>query len=827
MKDSRLLDRFARVVAHHPRTVLAALVLLSLGFALELRNLTADPSPRALLASADPEQEELEAEARERFGSTDNVIVVVVGANDVLTRAPLSYAHHLSRWLSEQPSVERVDALPRVVWPREDTEELTLDDLEAQGEEDDPGTELLAAATDVVEAAPDVFPNGLASLSERSAGKKLEQLVKGDDVTDEDLALIAEAVEKAPQLTGRLISKNKKHLVVAASLSDKVVTHEQVEGVVRQIEQYIAEHPPENGMDVSLSGLPVVRTSLVRHMRADQRVLIPGTLIASFIVLALSFRWLPAVLLPIVTVGITALWLLGGMALFGEPLNVLNNMLPALVIIIGLNEAVHIIGRYMEEHERSHDKLAALKETVRAMGAACLMTTLTSAVGLAALVVSRTEMLRRFGLVGALGLLLAYALTLLVVPAVLALLRGPPKPEEQEERGRIEMVMARVTTAALRHPWVVVGLTVLSTVAAAYTSQHTVVDSTLLDQFSKDDPIYVSTRLLEDEFEGVRPLELNLSSDEADRFYQPEVLTALRRISSWAEKQHGVIRVSDPTEPLMGGWAAITGRATDEKDALRTTKQVKALATMLRERDPRILGSYVTPDGKTARVRIKLADVGSRATGQLVEELASVVERELGDFQDIKSAFGGDAYVSSRGLDAVVADLSGSVTVAALIVLALLAVLLRDFRLAALAIPANLIPQIWTMAWMVTRDIPLNASSAIIFSLSIGLSVDGSIHVVSRFQEERARGVLITIALVRAVRGTGRNIVVSSVALILGFSVMLLSNFVPVQRFAELITVSLLGCVLATLVIQPVILRLFAAKAKTVALKKAPAAVPE
>lgn len=90
--------------------------------------------------------------------------------------------------------------------------------------------------------------------------------------------------------------------------------------------------------------------------------------------------------------------------------------------------------------------------------------------------------------------------------------------------------------------------------------------------------------------------------------------------------------------------------------------------------------------------------------------------------------------------------------------------------------------------------------------------MDGSIHLVSRFQEERAHGVLTTSALVRAVRGSGRNIVVSSCALVLGFSAMLLSNFVPVRRFAELITVSMTGSVFATLVIQPVLLRVFLAR---------------
>jgi predicted RND superfamily exporter protein len=815
MKDSRFFGGFASMVAHHPRFVLCGLAVLTLWFASLLPQLRRDPSPRALLASADPEQAKLEAEAQQLFGSTDNVLVVIVGADDVLQKQPIAYVHALSQALAKMPDIERVDALTRIVWPKPVAEELNLDALDAAPTEDVVKPELLSAASDVVAAAPEVFPQGLASLSELSAGKKLEALVAGAQVQDADLPLIREAVAKARQLSGRLISKNHKHLVVAASLSPKAVKHEDVERSVSGIEHWLESHPPPAGVTVSLSGLPMVRTSLVRHMRADQRILIPGTLIASFVVLALSFRWLPAVLLPILAVGVTALWLLGGMALFGEALNVLNNMLPALVIIIGLNEAVHIIGRYMEEYLRLGDKYEALRQTVRTMGAACLVTTLTSAVGLAALVISRTEMLRRFGMVGAIGLILAYAVTLLVVPAVLSLVGGPREASaaESEKRGLIEYVMARATTASLRKPWVVVAVTVLGTLGAAWEAEHAVVDSSLLDQFSKNDPIYTSTRLLETEFEGVRPLEITIASNQADRLYDPQVLLALHSATEWVSKQKGVIRASDPTEPIAGGWAAIAGRPLDVKDALRTQAQVKGLASLLRERDPRIVGPYLTADGKDARLRVRLSDIGSLATGKLVTALHTRLEQDLKPFPDVRVVFGGDAYLSTRGLDAVVADLSGSILAAASLVFFLLAILLQDARLALLAIPANLVPQVWTLAWMVARGIPLNASSAIIFSLSIGLSVDGSIHLVSRFQEERAHGILITSALVRAVRGTGRNIVVSSVALVLGFSVMLLSNFVPVQRFAELMTVSLAGCVIATLVVQPVLLRLFATRA--------------
>jgi len=289
-------------------------------------------------------------------------------------------------------------------------------------------------------------------------------------------------------------------------------------------------------------------------------------------------------------------------------------------------------------------------------------------------------------------------------------------------------------------------------------------------------------------------------------------------VASWAEKQAGVLGVSDPSEPLAAGWSLLAGRPAQVGELTRAA-QVRALATLLSLRDGRLLGMHMTPDGRHARVRIKLSDMGSQGTTVLAERarerlaaaLAGIDGNGGGDAR-IEVGLAGDAYLGSRGLDAVVADLSGSVLLAALMIFLLLCVLLRDLSLALLAVPANILPQVWTMGWMVLRDIPLNASSAIIFSLSIGLAVDGSIHLVSRFQEERAAGLLTTSAVVRAVRGSGRSILVSSAALCLGFAAMRFSHFVPVQRFAELVTVSMAGSVLATLLVQPVLLRLFLPK---------------
>jgi predicted RND superfamily exporter protein len=108
---------------------------------------------------------------------------------------------------------------------------------------------------------------------------------------------------------------------------------------------------------------------------------------------------------------------------------------------------------------------------------------------------------------------------------------------------------------------------------------------------------------------------------------------------------------------------------------------------------------------------------------------------------------------------------------------------------------------------MVQREMPLNIATAIIFSVSLGLAVDGTIHVLARYREERRGGHSVDDALLRSAAGTGRAIVVSSVTLMLGFLVLLLSAFVPVRHFGELVAVTVASCLVATLVVQPALLK--------------------
>ena len=201
----------------------------------------------------------------------------------------------------------------------------------------------------------------------------------------------------------------------------------------------------------------MVRTSIVESMRRDQRLLTPATLVVSLIMLLFAFRWWPGVFFPLLKVGLTSLWVLGGMALCGIKLNVINNILPALLIIMGLSDAIHLVSRYLQETARARDSVRGMSTTIGAIGHACFGTASTTAAGLFALYVSKTRMLAEFGIVGGIGVLVSYLDTIVFLPAMLQSFTPPARllQEEAKKQTRpsaLDVMLSTITLRILRHP---------------------------------------------------------------------------------------------------------------------------------------------------------------------------------------------------------------------------------------------------------------------------------------------------------------------------------------------------------------------------------------
>jgi predicted RND superfamily exporter protein len=844
-RRQQIIDWLAKLVTERRKLVVWVTVLVTVAFATQIPKLTADPAPESLLSSFEGEEYALiQQRFEEWFGKRREAVLILVEADDVLARETLQQIHDISLYFAEKPWVEKVAGIttlniPRRVKSAPDSAPDALDELdglqEVGGPDDGGGLDDLDdlddldsldesedmsdaqgnledasfnALLDIIESDPDRFPGGIAKVGPAlSAELQTDPIVKGPEVTEEEAVELTGAISSNPLLVGRLIDED--HTVAGIALQLRKLDPKEMRAAMDDLRGSL-ERPEFQEIDVHVGGLPYLRSVIVSKMRADNLRLIPLTVLVCLILLTLSFRWAPGVLLPLGAVAITALVTVGGMGLFGEPMNILNNVIVPLLIIIGISDATHLIQRYRDEvhADDDPDRKVAGRRTVRAIAVACMLTSATTAAGLGSLVVSKTVMLRHFGLTSGLGVMVSYVVIITFVPAILTWVTPPKRADVRRERtSMFTNVTSGLVARLLRWRWAVLGLTAVFTAGAAYVASQITVDHALLDQFDETDPVYTTTLLIEEKLAGVRPLEVVLVSTDEEHFMDPQMVQKIQRIRNWAALRPEVIRSLSYGDMLRESYALLSDDPTVRSEYFKSKKQVKGLVTMMSQRQPSPLSEWLTEDGKRARIQFKLRDVGAQATMRFLDVLENVIEGILTGDETVTVSYTGEAYTGSRGQAAVVNDLLGSLFVAVVIIFLLLAFFFRSVRLGLLSIPPNLIPLVATMAYMVWREIPLNVSTVIIFSISLGLAVNGTIHVLARFREEMQHGIGREAALVRAARGTGRAIVISCVTLMAGFSVLLLSSFVPVRNFGELIAITIGGCLVATLVVLPPLLR--------------------
>ncbi len=814
-----LLDNLSAFVTARRGIVLAVLGVVTLALGSQIPKLTADFTPSDLFAKFEDQERVIEA-FRDTFGNTDNVMLVLIEADDVFEQGTLQYIHDLSRALDAEAFSARVDGLTLLPIPRQtsavpaatdDARDSVFATLFYVGSA--PARQIRHAVADCRDTSPPRpdfdLPDFVVMLAqpETSASLGVSPAIEGDTVTAEEAEALRAAVGDSPLLRGQLVSNDDTTTAVAIQLGRDVTRNDDIAAAVYTVEAFLTGHPPPDGVAVHLGGLPYLRTAVIDRMRADQSVMLPASIIVCILILLIAFRWLPAMILPTVAVVISAVMLVGGMAAVGEPFNILNNIIPLVVIIIGISNAIHLINRFGEELREGHERDEAARLAVLTMTVACFLTSFTTAVGFASLVVSRTEILRSFGITAAIGVMLAYVVTITFLPAALTMVRRPPPNSGAAQEGVFEDSVEAVTRLVMRHPWPVLGLTAVTLVASVLIGSTVVIDNRVLDQFSEQDEIYQNTRLIEDKLTGVRPLEVFLTSDEPGRFDDPEVLNAIDRVKRWALQQEGVIGALSYADFLREVRTAMSGDTSTRDRELQSRSQVELLRNLLTAGERNPVAPWVNDTRDNARLRVQLRDVGAQATIAFAAELQAELDRELGGFDHLEVRLTGDAYTSALGLDAVITDLAGSLLLAVVIIFSFMTLLFRSLRLGLLSIPPNITPLVFTLSYMALAGIPLNAATVIIFSVSIGLAVDGTIHVLARFREEAFGATDIDAALIRAARGTGKAIVLTGLSLMLGFGVMLLSSFPPVRNFGILIGVTVFGTLIATILVLPALLK--------------------
>ena len=368
------------------------------------------------------------------------------------------------------------------------------------------------------------------------------------DVRQEDADALKKLVNAEPLVKDQIASSDGTTTVVMMWLNDDIQDVTLIKHAIDEVEAMMAARPPPDGVEARLSGIPHLRQEIVESLKHQQLTFVPGTGLAYMLILLVLFRRSSGVLLPMGVVGITISLVIAMMVATGSSINIINNVLPSLLFIIGVSDSIHMLVRDAEEIEAGADRIDAIKAMVRHTGVACLLTSTTTAVGFLSLLAADTEILQDFGWQAGVSVLITYVVTLFFLPAALSLMR----PVKRKEPGSdvdpfMERYLVKIGDHILTHAKRYVVLSMFVAGMAAWAGSSVVIDTVLLEVYEPGNPTFEDIKLLERKLGGVLPVEISLRSKDRDAFKDPVLFGKIQEVQSFA----GTDKVALSTQSLV------------------------------------------------------------------------------------------------------------------------------------------------------------------------------------------------------------------------------------------------------------------------------------
>ncbi len=624
------------------------------------------------------------------------------------------------------------------------------------------------------------------------------------DLADTDkIAEFRDLATNHPMVKGQLLSADARATLLIVELKPEFHTSAEFRPVIDRIAKQVGEVTRDANFVAEVTGPPVIQVGVTDALIKDQIIFnVAGPCVAMLIAFVL-FRRSASVLIVTAAPILGVIWTLGWFALSGEELNPINGVVAPLTLTIGMADAVHVLFHIRNSIATGSAPRDAAAQAIRDVGAACLLTSLTTAIGFASMAIADFQLLRQFGIDCTVGVVMAFIAVLTVVPLLCSTPLGrrtvtklPANENDAESQRRpLGRWHGRLARFAVRYRVpVFVGSFILTTLFV-WSAQYLKVDIKLQRGLPAG-PTKQAFLQVDELFGGSLPfiLAVSWSPDEPP---EPEelvtVVTAAQRTLTGSS-------INSPPLSMLTIFEMMPGQ---DRSPERLVGELQRVA------DESLNLFY---DGETGRACIltRFRDLGS---GEM-ERLAYDMDRTLAKLKQEHPGFRFDRPdslpVSLRSASGVILDLLESLFLSVVVTIVIIGLALRSVRFGLLALLPNIFPMAALAATMLLLGIPMLVIVATVFVICFGIAVDDTIHVLTVFGRLQREGVPTEEAIERTYADIGDAIVSTTVILVSGISVVMLGQSVTTKYFGGLFIVGLLWALLGDLLILPASLACFA-----------------
>ena len=620
-----------------------------------------------------------------------------------------------------------------------------------------------------------------------------------------------------------LYNPQLKAYLIGVRINKEVLNSAKRTRVVADISNVVKAFETKTNIEVHLSGLPLIRTVVADRIQHEMKIFLFGSLLLSAFILLLFFRSFSTTLLSLMVVILGVIWSVGVLYLCGYQITLLTALIPCLVVVIGIPNCIYFINKYHSSYIQSGDKHKSLVDMVSKMGVVTLFCNLTAAIGFAVFALTKSAILKEFGVVAGISIMIIFVISFILLPAALSYL-PPPKPTQTKYLNNrwVTHFLLRLERWVIHHKKTVYAVTAVVLIFAIIGITKLKSVSFIVDDLPKTDKVYTDLKFFEKNFNGVMPLEIVVDTKKRYGLAGMRALVVFEKVDALSKYITAQKEMSRPLSVAEG--LKFAKQAFYEGDSanyllpnsfdgafvgeyLRPDK-----ADSSKNNLSKMLTSFIDTARQSTRISVNMEDVGTERLPFLLKGIEQKAG-QLFDTATYKIQLTGTSITFLEGSRFIVNGLEDSIFWAFLLIALCMLYLFRSARILLCSLIPNLIPLVITAGIMGWVGVPLKPSTVLVFSVALGIAVDITIRFLVNYKQELPVYNYDVLETVKAtIKHTGLSIVYTALVLIAGFIIFCASSFGGTIALGWLTSVTLLTATLTNLVLLPVLLLFFAPK---------------
>jgi len=566
------------------------------------------------------------------------------------------------------------------------------------------------------------------------------------------------------------------------------------------------------------AGLPFIRTLMATKVRQEMQFFLYLSAIVTGLIMFFFFRSVRAVLFSMIIIGIVVVWVMGTLTLFGFKITLLSGLIPPVIVTIGITNAIYLLNKYHLEYFKLKSKPDAIAIVVRKMGLAMFLTNLTVAIGFLTLLTTDILLLREFGIVAGINIMALFVVSLIMIPAVFSWL---PEPTPKHLRHLDFKIMGKFLQlndlVVHRNRPAIYIISVLLAVFSVLGMMRLQSVTFMIDDVPENSDIRKDLKFFETNFSGIMPLEIEVNTGKRRGVLNINNLKKIDEFETFIDSLPEVSRPISIISLVKASKQAFYGNNPDKYELPTKPESIYILRYMKGQADNSgLLKSFVDSTYTRMRISMQIADIGSKKMDSLVNLVIEPRMNRIFAGTNITTNVTGTTKLFIKGNKFLIDNLQESLLLAFILITLSMALLFANVRMIIISLVPNLLALMITAGLMGYFGIHLKASTALIFSITFGISVDNSIRFLAKYrQEQLVNNFFVPLSVSESILETGKSIIYTSIVLFAGFIIFAFSSFGGTIALGVLTSTTLVISMFTNLILLPALIMTFDKARKT------------